>query len=79
MLLLDVLNEAIEKAKAIMIEKNPEIDPKSAEADQLSKVCMFVIIETKQYFSRTLASVQWSSMTSRTAVSVTLSLSLRTQ
>lgn len=42
MLLLDVLNEAIEKAKAIMIEKNPEIDPNSAEADQLSKVCMFV-------------------------------------
>lgn len=39
MLLLDVLNEATEKAKQIMVEKNPEIDPKSAEADQLARVC----------------------------------------
>lgn len=39
MLLLDVLNEAIEKAKSIMAEKNPEIDPNSAEAAQLAKVC----------------------------------------
>lgn len=38
MLLLDVLNEAIEKAKSIMTEKNPEIDPNSAEAAQLAKV-----------------------------------------
>lgn len=51
MLLLDVLNEAIEKAKSIMKEKNPDIDPNSPEGDQLAKVHSSPAAQTKRMYA----------------------------